>query len=215
MVAREKPNYGVYRGGRRTHDPGDEGRRRMVWAVLGALGSIGPGTYLDVGTGRGLMAIALAKAQPKARVLGVDIWTQRDLVANSRARAERNARLEGVASRVSFRRADARALPFRVNSFDGVASSLTIHNLPAEDRPLAFREIHRVLKPRGRFAYLDLEFDEVQNFRRIKRVLGGIGFEGVTYRTVSNHGSGAALKILRADKGSLEEPRVKDAMGRG
>jgi ubiquinone/menaquinone biosynthesis C-methylase UbiE len=173
----------------------------MVRAVLGALGPVNPGTYLDVGTGRGLMAIAVAKAQPGARVLGVDIWTQRDLVANSKARAERNARLEGVVSRVRFRQADARSLPFRGNTFDGVASSLTIHNLPAEDRPAAFREIHRVLKPGGRFAYLDLEFDEVQNFLRIKRVLEGMGFEGVTYRTVSNHGSGAALKILSADKG--------------
>lgn len=172
----------------------------MVRAVLAALGPLRPGRYLDVGTGRGLMAIALAKAEPGVRVVGVDIWTQRDLVGNSQARAERNARLEGVASRVRFRRADARALPFRTSSFDGVVSSLTIHNLPEGDRPTAFREIHRVLRPGGRFAYLDPEFDGAQNFRRIKGLLREMGFRGVHYGAVPGFGRGSSLKVLGAVK---------------
>jgi ubiquinone/menaquinone biosynthesis C-methylase UbiE len=145
------------------------------------------------------MAIAIAKAQPRAEVVGVDIWTQRDLVDNSRERALRNAWLEGVASRTTFRRGDARRLPFREGSFHGVASSLTIHNLPATDRPRAFGEIHRVLRPGGRFAYLDLEFDEVQNFRRIRSLLADLGFEGIRYRAARGLGDGA-LKILAALK---------------
>lgn len=154
-----------------------------------------------MGTGRGLMAIAVAKAQPRARVVGIDIWTQRDLVGNSRERAVRNARLEGVAGRTEFRRGDARKLPVRARSFDGAMSSLTIHNLPEEDRPKAYREVHRVLRAGGRFAYLDLEFkgDEFQNFRNLRRLMEAIGFEGVRFRAVEDHGD-VVLKVLGATK---------------
>ncbi len=197
----DTPDYGIYRGGGGTHDPGNTGRRRMVRAALEALGPVRPGAYLDVGTGGGLMAVAVAKAHPRVHVVGVDIWTQRDLVGNSRRRAVRNARLEGVAHRVEFRRGDARRLAFRSNSFDGVVSSLTIHNLPFRDRPRAFREVARVVKSGGRFAYLDLEFkgDGFQNFYNLRRLLRSVGFEDVRFRTVADYGD-FVLKILGATR---------------
>ncbi|HEX6183826.1 MAG TPA: 50S ribosomal protein L11 methyltransferase [Pyrinomonadaceae bacterium] len=57
----------------------------------------GGGSFLDVGTGTGVLAIAAAKLQPSARVEACDT----DPLAVSVA--EENARLNGVAERIAFR----------------------------------------------------------------------------------------------------------------
>ena len=57
----------------------------------------GGGSFLDVGTGTGVLAIAAAKLHPAARIEGCDT----DPLAVSVA--EENARLNGVAERVAFR----------------------------------------------------------------------------------------------------------------
>ncbi|MBY0278839.1 class I SAM-dependent methyltransferase [Candidatus Binatia bacterium] len=43
--------------------------------------------------------------------------------------------------------ADVTALPFRDDTFDAVASLHTIYHVPAAEQPLAFRELHRTLRP--------------------------------------------------------------------
>ena len=105
---------------------------------------------LDVGTGRGLLAVGAAKRLTTGKSIGIDIWREQDLSGNTLEAAMRNAEIEGVADKVEFRSADAREMPFSDGSFDGVLSNLCLHNIPSQEgRAAACREIARVLKPGG------------------------------------------------------------------
>ncbi len=105
---------------------------------------------LDVGTGRGLLAIGAAKRLPGGKAIGIDVWSERDLSGNSPRNAKANAALEGIADRVEIRSEDAHQMSFLDASFDVVLSNLCLHNIEARDgRAKACREIARVLKPGG------------------------------------------------------------------
>ncbi len=105
---------------------------------------------LDVGTGKGLLAIGAAKRLTDGKSIGIDIWNKEDLSGNSREAVLRNARLEEVIDKVEIMEADARNLPFEDGTFDYVLSNLCIHNIKDEkERSQACQEIARVLKPGG------------------------------------------------------------------
>ena len=100
-----------------------------------ALGSLDrpPAQALDLGTGTGQGAFAIARRFPDAQVVGVDL-SQRML-----AEAERKTPPE-LRSRIRFERADASALPYGDGSFELVAHANMI--------PF-FDELARVLAPGG------------------------------------------------------------------
>ncbi len=86
---------------------------------------------LDVGTGTGAAAFAIADRFPAARVVGVDIAPE--MVEHARQKARDRANL-------SFEHADASALPFAGASFDLVTAANMI--------PF-FDEFARVVRPGG------------------------------------------------------------------
>jgi len=92
-----------------------------------------PSTALDLGTGTGQGAFAIARRFPYAQVVGVD------LAEGMLAEARRKTPAELV-ERVRFERGDASALPFADASFDVVAHANMI--------PF-FDELERVLVPGG------------------------------------------------------------------
>ena len=107
----------------------------------------GPGSrLLDVGCGVGKPALRLARATG-AEVIGISI-NHREV-----EEASRRAWAEGPADRVSFRFADAMALPFPHESFDGAFALESILHM---DRPVALREMARVLKVGGRLVLTDI-----------------------------------------------------------
>lgn len=95
---------------------------------------------LEVGTGRGYIALNLAAACPKSTVTGVDYS-----ITQVRA-AERLRRKKGLAN-CRFRQADAMHLPFADASFAGAVTVGSIKHWPEPRRGLA--EIRRVLRPGG------------------------------------------------------------------
>jgi arsenite methyltransferase len=105
---------------------------------------------LDVGCGRGLMLIGVAKRLTGGKATGIDIWQTEDQSGNRPEATLENARREGVAGRVEIKTADMRQIPFPDGTFDVVVSSWAIHNLyKPEEREQAIREIARVLRPGG------------------------------------------------------------------
>jgi SAM-dependent methyltransferase len=152
---------------------------------------------LDVGTGRGFLAIELAKAVPGCHVVGIDIWNgpakgqmhKGFLIGNSKENAERNARLEGVSDRVEFRQCDAREMPFDSESFDVVVSSAAVHQMIefGVDRPRVLDEIYRVLKPEGRLA-----IGEPMIGQRIGERLRVAGLSGIEIQSLK---SGANISV--------------------
>ena len=130
---------------------------RLRDEILDSLQLRGDERVLDVGCGRGLLAIGAAKRLKNGKVVGIDVWSPFDLSGNSADAARANAKLEGVQDRVRFETSDARKLVYPDNHYDVVTSSLALHNIPdREDRAQAVREMVRVLKAGGKLAIFDL-----------------------------------------------------------
>lgn len=128
-------------------------------------GSRGEALAIDVCTGSGNLALALADAEPRARVWGAD------LSGDAVALAARNAEHLGLAARVSFRAGDLLA-PFETPEFEGrvdllvcnppYISSAKVGTMPAEiigheprlafdGGPLGIRILNRLLQAAPRF----------------------------------------------------------------
>jgi ubiquinone/menaquinone biosynthesis C-methylase UbiE len=166
---------------------------------------------LDLGTGRGFLAIEIAKAVPGCRVVGIDIWSNPAkgemhkgfLIGNSRESAETNAILQGVSDRVEFRQCDAREMPFRSESFDVVVSYAALHQMAqfgARNGDRVFKEIRRVLRPGGRFVAV-----EPLSGEGLARMLRELRFGEIQLLKVRKAGPlSFFFEMLSATKGELE-----------
>lgn len=112
---------------------------------------IGKATHmLDVGSGAGGPAIYIAD-KTGCRVSGIEINevgvdVSRKLAKNS-----------GLEKRTEFHLGDAMEMPFADNTFD-LAISLNVMNV-FEDKTGLFKEVYRVLKPLGTWAFLSGTFE--------------------------------------------------------
>jgi ubiquinone/menaquinone biosynthesis C-methylase UbiE len=127
------------------------GRAGAMREEAADLAAIRPGeSVLEVGCGTGeLTRRARARAGAAAVVCGID--PAAEMIAVARGKSER-ARLG-----IDYRVAAIEALPFADASFDVVLSSLMMHHLPEDLKPLGLAEVRRVLKPGGRLLIVDLK----------------------------------------------------------
>jgi SAM-dependent methyltransferase len=107
-----------------------------------------PFDLLDIGTGTGSLLLAALERWPAARGTGVDPSSRMMEVAAVEARQ----RGPGLADRLRLVKGTAGDLPLPAASFDVAVSSFVIQLVPSRAR--ALREVHRVLRPGGRFACL-------------------------------------------------------------
>ena len=106
------------------------------------------GRALDLGAGTGDLALLLdSRMGPQGRVAAMDLNFA--MLRVGAAKIERR----GLASRIACFRGNAERLAFPDDTFDAATTGFCIRNVG--DRPQAFREIHRVLKPGGRFVCLE------------------------------------------------------------
>ena len=99
------------------------------------------GRMLDVGSGTGSLAMAIADRNHHASVLGIDPSSEYVAYAGSRNR---------VADRVHFEVGDAQGLRFRDAEFDASLSLLVFNFIPDAKKALA--ELRRVTKPGGKIS---------------------------------------------------------------
>ena len=125
-----------------------EQRARTRAALAARAGERG----LDVGCGPGFLVCELAMAVgPAGRIVGID--ASPDMVAAARARVER----EHVADQVDLALGDAARLDFPDASFDFVVAVQVY--LYVADVARAVAEAARVLRPGGRLAVVDTDWD--------------------------------------------------------
>jgi arsenite methyltransferase len=123
----------------------------LVWArVLDALPADDYPRILDLGCGRGAVAIQAALRAPSSRVVGLDLWRTVDFWGISPQVARSNAEANGVADRIQFTTGDMTDLPWPDCSFDLVTASLAIHTIPTHaGGAKAVSEAWRVLAAGG------------------------------------------------------------------
>lgn len=131
---------------------------KIYHLIIQSLGSTVNGRVLDIGSGNGVLAVQLAQQHASVEVTGIDYWGKN--WEYSKDVCEKNARAGGVDGRVHFQRGDAAALDFAPDTFDGVVSNLTFHEVRSvADKRVVLREALRVLKPGGTFAFIDYFYD--------------------------------------------------------
>lgn len=111
-----------------------------------SIAPVSPRRVLDLGTGTGALARALARRLPEARIVGADF--SRGMLGMARTLSEE----PGLDGRLEWLEADAAALPLADASVDAVVSSFVLQLVP--DRRPVYAEIRRVLRPGGRLAFV-------------------------------------------------------------
>jgi ubiquinone/menaquinone biosynthesis C-methylase UbiE len=102
---------------------------------------LAPRRVLETAAGTGIVTRALARALPESAIVATDL----NQPMLDHAAATTSART------VTWRQADAQALPFNDAEFDAVVCQFGVMFFP--DKPRAYAEARRVLKPGGCFVF--------------------------------------------------------------
>ena len=172
-------------------------RRRVVGEVRRAK----PGRILDVATGTGDLAIAMARRIRDVQVLGVDLSEQMLAVARRKIEAR------GLDGRIVLDRGDAERLAVADASVDVATVAFGVRNFG--DLGAGLRELARTIKPGGKVVIL--EFSRPRN--RVFRAL----YEFYSYKILPRIGGLAsrdkrAYEYLPASVGEFPAPEEFMAM---
>ena len=172
-------------------------RRRVVGEVRRAK----PGRILDVATGTGDLAIAMARRIRDVQVLGVDLSEQMLAVARRKIEAR------GLDGRIVLDRGDAERLAVADASVDVATVAFGVRNFG--DRGAGPRELARTIKPGGKVVIL--EFSRPRN--RVFRAL----YEFYSYKILPRIGGlvsrdKRAYEYLPASVGEFPAPEEFMAM---
>lgn len=121
-----------------------------------------PTDILDIATGTADLAIALAKHNPQARIVGIDFSEK--MLEVGKGKAER----QGLGNQIELQFGDAASLPFGNCTFDAVTVAFGVRNF--EDLGKGLSEISRVLKPGGQVAILEFSMPEKFPTRQLYRL---------------------------------------------
>ena len=172
-------------------------RRRVVGEVRRAK----PGRILDVATGTGDLAIAMARRIRDVQVLGVDLSEQMLAVARRKIEAR------GLDGRIVLDRGDAERLAVADASVDVATVAFGVRNFG--DLGAGLRELARTIKPGGKVVIL--EFSRPRN--RVFRAL----YEFYSYKILPRIGGlvsrdKRAYEYLPASVGEFPAPEKFMAM---
>lgn len=132
-------------------------RRRMVRMASAAA----PRSIIDIATGTGDLAVALARRNPAAAVTGVDISPEMVRYGQEKMRRK------GLDDRVTLEVGDAERLRFGDGGFDTAAVSFGIRNFG--DIAAGLGEMFRVLRPGGEVFIMEFSVPSWWLFRKVYR----------------------------------------------
>ena len=121
-----------------------------------------PKTILDLATGTADLAIAMAKHNPQAHIIGMDISEKMLEIGKEKVLKQ------GLANQIELQLGDAAALPFDDDTFDVVTVAFGVRNF--EDMQKGLSEIHRVLKPCGQAVILEFSMPEKFPVKQVYRL---------------------------------------------
>jgi len=161
----------------------------------------GPRRILDICTGTGDLAVALAEAaDERSEIVAADFSAP--MLEEARHKAEGT----GLARRVELARVDAAALPFEDGAFDAVGVSFGFRNLTYKNknRDLHLSEIARIVAPEGRFVIVESSQPSSSVFRAGFRL-----YLGAWVKTMGGLVSGqrGAYRYLARSARDFYEPR--------
>jgi ubiquinone/menaquinone biosynthesis C-methylase UbiE len=119
--------------------------------------------FLEIGCGNGSACKHIAKNH-KLIVFGVDV--DPDQIKNA------NKNIEKL-NNIKFSVADATHLNFNENEFDIIYSSGVLHHI--KDWQMVFKEINRILKPKGYYTFTDIAYSRFTT-NLFKNRLKNLGF---------------------------------------
>lgn len=130
-------------------------RRKAVRTLM----AYNPATVLDIATGTGDFALAIARKLKLRHVMAIDI--SEGMMRVGREKAAR----EGLHDVVRFQKEDCSHLSFADNSFDAVTVTFGVRNFENLDACLC--EIHRVLNKGGHLILLELSYPHKRLWRAL------------------------------------------------
>jgi demethylmenaquinone methyltransferase/2-methoxy-6-polyprenyl-1,4-benzoquinol methylase len=144
-------------------------RRRVMRIVRRSKAS----KIMDIATGTGDLAIAMAKRVDRTQILGIDL--SEEMLAVARRKVQK----QGLEERIMLEKGDAENLAMvETGSIDAVTVAFGVRNFENLERGLG--EIHRTLREGGKFVVLELSVPKNRLIRWFyaqysHRILPGIG----------------------------------------
>jgi len=106
---------------------------------------------LDVGCGSGRTTLAISKVLKNGSITALDRFDSSCFEEEATVALERNLKIAGISDRVRIVKGDVTNLEFPEGSFDSAVSTYAMDHLDGKSALAGMKEVHRVLKPGGRF----------------------------------------------------------------
>ncbi len=116
------------------------------WVVARQIERWQPRELLDIATGNGELAFAIAQRLPTVRISAIDFCAPMLAQASEKQK-------KGKGKQITFLQADGLELPFKEHSFDVATISFGLRNMRSWEGGL--HEMNRVLRPGGHLLILD------------------------------------------------------------
>src|SRR5215467_4648332 len=166
------------------------------------LSKLSAGRVLETAAGTGIVTRALLRSLPASVSLAATDLNQPMLD---------HAAAQTSASNVTWQKVDAQSLPFPDGTFDAVVCQFGVMFFP--DKPRAYREARRVLKPGGRFIFNVWDRIEDNEFSDVVSAVMAEMFPDDPPRFLARtpEAAGEARRVAEAAKASVAKAAAEDA----
>ena len=169
--------------------------RKLKEALINQMNILPFYKVLDFGCGSLTLSLMAKQQHPQSEFYGVDV--------DGKILSMADKKMKEAKLSINIQQYDGKTLPYPVNYFDRVMSSLVFHHLTLRQKYSALEEIHRVLKPSGEV--------HIADFGKPSNGLQRIGFYSVQlldgFETTSDNVRGLLPQVVKESGFVIEETR--------